>query len=176
MNDGLNMGKYMLESNDHIIMWINMAPGEFSVRDAAPDFEHGILMTRKFEKLVEIGYLERVGKRRGWYRKRQTSCEKLDFINADESPVDIWLPLRLSDYIQIHKGNETYLIRKKISELEQVLDPGKFVRTHRSYIVNISFIKEIQQVSEKASKIIMIDDSTVRLSAAYRKKLLSRIR
>lgn len=105
MNNGLNMKKYMLESDSHLIMWIDMAPGEFSVRDLSNDVEYQILYTQKLEKLVDIGYLERVGKKRGWYRKREMDCDELDLINADESPVDLWLPLRLSDYVQIHPGN-----------------------------------------------------------------------
>lgn len=103
--DGLNMTKYMLDSPDNMILWIDTAPGDFSVRDMTNDSEYQFIYTTKLEKLVSIGYLERVGKKRGWYRKRQMDCAEMDFINADESPVDVWLPLRLSDYVQIHPGN-----------------------------------------------------------------------
>jgi len=103
--DGLNLKKYIIDSNDHLIMWIDSAPGEFSVRDAAPDFEHQFTITQKFEKLVEVGYLERVGRRRGWYRKREVGLNRLDFVNADETPVKIWLPFRLHTLVNIHTGN-----------------------------------------------------------------------
>ena len=105
MNKGLNMGKYMQESNDHIISWIDSAPGEFNIRDIELDFEKRFILEQRFERMVQIGYIERVGRRRGWYRKIESDCEKMDFINASDSPVDLWLPLRLSDYIQTHSGN-----------------------------------------------------------------------
>ena len=105
MNNNGNMAKYMLKSNDNLILWIDSAPGEFNVRDVEPDFEKRFILEQRFEKLVEIGYIERVGKRRGWYRKIETQVEELDFINAIDEPADIWLPFRLSDYVQLHSGN-----------------------------------------------------------------------
>jgi len=105
MNNGMNMGKYMRESNDHIISWIDSAPGEFNVRDIEPDFEKRFILEQRFERLVQIGYIERVGRRRGWYRKIESACEQMDFINADDEPADIWMPLRLSEYVQFHYGN-----------------------------------------------------------------------
>lgn len=103
--DGLNMTEYMMKSNDHIIKWINMAGGEFCVRDMSNDPEYQIVYIQKLEKLVELGYLERVGKRRGWYRLRESICEPMNYKEADDTPVDIWLPLRLSEQVQIHPGN-----------------------------------------------------------------------
>ena len=71
------MAKYMLKSNDNLILWIDSAPGEFNVRDIEPDFEKRFILERRFEKLVEIGYIERVGKRRGWYRKIESQVNSL---------------------------------------------------------------------------------------------------
>jgi len=90
---------------DHIYDWMNEAPGEFCIRDIDPDPASQSLLTRRFEKLISAGVCERVGKRRGWYRLRNTELEEMDFVNADDSPVDIWLPLRLSEYVQIFPGN-----------------------------------------------------------------------
>lgn len=53
--------------------------------------------------------------------------------------------LRAADnYVKLHAGKETYMIRGKISELEKVLDPRKFLRIHRSAIVNIDHVVAIE--------------------------------
>ena len=100
-----NNSEYMLDSAANLAHWVEAAPGEFSVRHIDNRPEYQFIYTQKLERLVEAGYLERVGKTRGWYRVRQPVCEELDFINADEEPADLWLPLRLSEYVQIHYGN-----------------------------------------------------------------------
>jgi len=106
MNSGEeNLVKYSTNSADHLGMWLNAAPGEFSVRDISNNPEYWYLHTRMCENLVKSGILEPVGKKRGWYRMVEAKCETLDFINADDEPADLWLPLRLSEYVQIHYGN-----------------------------------------------------------------------
>ena len=105
MKNGLNNSEYMALSSDNIIMWINAAPGDFSVRMMSSNSEYHFVYTEKLEKLVEIGYLERVGKVRGWYRRIDSQCEPIDFINSNDTPVDLWLPLCISDYVQIYAGN-----------------------------------------------------------------------
>jgi two-component system LytT family response regulator len=47
-------------------------------------------------------------------------------------------------YIRIHTENKTHVLRGSMKSIEQKLDPKKFMRVHRSWIVNIDYIKEIQ--------------------------------
>jgi DNA-binding LytR/AlgR family response regulator len=49
-----------------------------------------------------------------------------------------------ANYLQLHVGKSTHLMREKISALETRLDPSKFIRIHRSCIVNIDRIKEMR--------------------------------
>ncbi|MGL5692575.1 MAG: LytR/AlgR family response regulator transcription factor, partial [Peptostreptococcaceae bacterium] len=51
--------------------------------------------------------------------------------------------IMFSPYIDIHINSEKIVIRKKISEMEEILPSEYFVRCHRSYIVNIKYIKLI---------------------------------
>ncbi len=90
---------------DHIYQWMNLAPGEFSVKDIDRDPVAQALLTERFEKLVSSGVCERVGKRRGWYRLRETELEPMNLIDADDTPVKLWLPFRLSEYVRIFPGN-----------------------------------------------------------------------
>lgn len=103
--DGLNLSKYMAESDTMMLEWIDAAPGEFSVMMMSSDPEYQYIYLHQLELLVKKGYLERVGKKRGWYRRRQLECEPMDFLSATEEPVKLRLPLRLSKYVQIHPGN-----------------------------------------------------------------------
>ena len=50
------------------------------------------------------------------------------------------------NYVCLHCGGETHVLRETIREMETQLDPARFVRVHRSAIVNIDRIKELQPV------------------------------
>src|SRR6185295_14470904 len=62
------------------------------------------------------------------------------FIKAAE--ID-WLEAE-GNYVRLHSGKESYLLRDTISALEAQLDPKQFLRVHRSAIVNIDRIQELQ--------------------------------
>ena len=51
--------------------------------------------------------------------------DEIDFIEAD------------GNYAKLHVGRKTHLLREKMNDLEGRLDPAKFVRIHRSIIVNL---------------------------------------
>lgn len=89
----------------YLLDWIEEAPGWFSVADISHDLEQRLIFTRKFELLVKSGHLERHGNRRGCYRKINSDLIEMDFINAIEDPLKIWLPFELSDLVEIYDGN-----------------------------------------------------------------------
>lgn len=47
-------------------------------------------------------------------------------------------------YIELHTGASTHLVRESLSALESRLDPARFVRIHRSTIVNLDRIRDLQ--------------------------------
>jgi len=75
-------------------------------------------------------------------------------------------------YIELHTLNNKHLIRETMNKIEQSLDPSVFVRIHRSYIVNIDFIKEIQPWSHGDGIIILKNRTELSLSRRYKDKLL----
>jgi len=103
--NGMNNERYYAQSSGHLLEWVHKAPGEFCVKDISPRFEMQQIYTEKLEYLVGAGILERVGKKRGWYREILSDCEEIDYVNADDTPVDIWLPLRVSEYAATMPGN-----------------------------------------------------------------------
>jgi two-component system LytT family response regulator len=77
-------------------------------------------------------------------------------------------------YVMLHTREKCYLIRETLIGLENRLDPARFVKIHRSSIVNLDFIKEIQPWSHGDSLIILIDGTELHLSRRYRDRIFSR--
>jgi two-component system, LytTR family, response regulator len=89
------------------------------------------------------------------------------FIKAEE--ID-WLEAE-GNYVRLHAGKESYLLRDTISALESQLDPRKFLRVHRSAIVNIDRITELQPWFHGEYRIILGEGVQLTLSRTYREKL-----
>jgi two-component system LytT family response regulator len=89
--------------------------------------------------------------------------EEIDYVEADR------------DYVRIHKGGKKHLLREKISRLEQQLPADRFLRIHRSTIVNIDRIKEMQPLSYGEYSVILHDGTRLTLSRSYRERVFSRL-
>jgi two-component system LytT family response regulator len=97
------------------------------------------------------------------------SSGKVTFINTTD--VD-WIQAN-SDYVWIHVQGKKNLMRKKISELEAKLNPRDFIRIHRSTIVNISRIKDLEPLFYGDYAVNLQDGTKLTLSRSYRDKLFS---
>ncbi len=75
------------------------------------------------------------------------------------------------NYINVHTAKKSHLLRDTISGLEAQLDPRKFVRIHRSAIVNIGRIKELQPWTHGEYHVILRDGTQLTLSRNYRENL-----
>jgi two-component system, LytTR family, response regulator len=78
-------------------------------------------------------------------------------------------------YARIHSGSKAYLLRETMNELEAKLDPEVFFRVHRSAIVNLEKVKEIQPYTRGEHVVIMNGGAKVRLSRGRREKLEERL-
>ncbi|MBI4902094.1 MAG: response regulator [Acidobacteria bacterium] len=78
-----------------------------------------------------LKFLERVVARDG-PKVHVIPVDKLDYIEAQE------------DYIGLHAGGKTVLKQQTISSLEAALDPKKFVRVHRSFVVNLERVARVE--------------------------------
>jgi two-component system, LytTR family, response regulator len=75
------------------------------------------------------------------------------------------------NYSEIHVGGNVYLLREKISTIEQTLDPGQFVRIHRSIIVNIDRVREAHQMGRGDLLIELHGGKRLPLSRTYRDRI-----
>ena len=85
--------------------------------------------------------------------------EEIDWIEAE------------GNYVRIHFGKGSSLLRETLSHLASQLDPRKFPRIHRSQIVNIDRIQELQPWSHRDYRIILRNGTQLALSRTYRDQL-----
>jgi two-component system, LytTR family, response regulator len=75
------------------------------------------------------------------------------------------------DYAELHVRGRTHLLRETLTELEQRLDPSKFMRIHRSCIVRLDCITELTSIDNREYVVKLSDGSTHRSSRTYGDRL-----
>ena len=75
------------------------------------------------------------------------------------------------DYAKLHVGKLSHLLRDTMRHLEAELDPTRFVRIHRSTIVNVERIKELQPFFRGEYVVILHDGTSLKLSRSYKRRL-----
>lgn len=75
------------------------------------------------------------------------------------------------NYVRIHADGDTHLLRETMAGIEKKLDPNKFVRIHRSTIVNIERIRELHHLVNRDYQVILDNGKKLPLSRTYRKNL-----
>jgi two-component system LytT family response regulator len=127
------------------------------LRDAAGDFK-AQLRDLIQELRPQTHYLERIlVKTSGTVLFLKTG--EIDWISAEEN------------YVRLHCGQASYLLREKIGNLETQLDPDRFQRIHRSTIVNIDRIQKLHPHSHGDYQVVLHDGTELMLSRAYRDRL-----
>src|ERR1700722_4672530 len=87
--------------------------------------------------------------------------DKLDYVEAQD------------DYIALRSEKKSYLKQQTISSVEAQLDPKKFVRIHRSYIVNLERITRIEPYTKDSRVAILADGAQLPVSRSGHAKLKS---
>ena len=91
------------------------------------------------------------------------------FIRSDE--ID-WIESE-GNYVRIHAGKESHFLRDTLGGMEARLDQQKFVRIHRSTIVNVESIKELQPLFSGDYVVILYAGERLTMSRSHKEKLLS---
>lgn len=79
------------------------------------------------------------------------------------------------NYVRLHVGQSTHLVRGTIAACAERLDPRKFVRIHRRYIVNMERVKEIQPWFGGDYVMILTTGQKLRLSRSFREQFRRRM-
>jgi two-component system LytT family response regulator len=117
------------------------------------------LLERRHAKAdpVPVQYLDRIAVK---------SVGRTVFVNT--ASID-WIETA-GNYLSLHMGKDTELVRETLSQIEAKLDPRQFVRIHRSTIVRIDAVKVIQPLFNGDQSVILADGTRVVLSRSYRDK------
>jgi two-component system, LytTR family, response regulator len=89
---------------------------------------------------------------------------RIVFLNFDE--VD-WMEAA-ANYVRLNVGKQSYLLREGIGHIAERLDPTQFIRIHRSVIVNVQKIKELQPVNSGEYIVVLKDGKELSCSRGYR--------
>jgi two-component system LytT family response regulator len=79
------------------------------------------------------------------------------------------------NYVRVHVGKVSHLIRETMQRIEGQLDPSTFVRIHRAVIVNLDRIRELQPWFAGDYVVILRDGRQLKLSRTYREHLHTRM-
>jgi two-component system LytT family response regulator len=115
------------------------------------------------KKLLEEIKKEREYLRKILVKKGQSSF----FVDTDEI---VYIAAE-KEYITLYTEKESHLVRETMKRMERHLNPAKFARVHRSFIVNIDYIKEIQPWFHGDKIIVMKNGKELKLSRRFRDRL-----
>jgi two-component system, LytTR family, response regulator len=78
------------------------------------------------------------------------------------------------NYVRLYVKGETHLFRETMNAMEKRLDPARFARIHRSHMVNINRIKELQPHGGE-HLVVLQNGVQLTLSRGYRDRLQERL-
>ncbi|EKE82089.1 LytR/AlgR family response regulator transcription factor [Idiomarina xiamenensis] len=80
-----------------------------------------------------------------------------------------------ANYVELHTKEAMLLHRDSMSSLEAQLNPQRFIRVHRSAIVNIKYVTEISSELGRYTLLELSDGTEIKIGNAYRKSLFSQL-
>lgn len=117
--------------------------------------------------VVEISAKDGTAKRND--RMVVRSAGRVIFVKTSE--ID-WVEAA-GDYVTLHAGKKSWLMRETISDMETKLQPKGFSRIHRSTIVNTERIAEMRPLDNGEYRVLLRDGTELKLSRSYRQQLES---
>jgi len=137
------------------------------LRGGADDY-----VTKPFSSLELMARVEAVLKRADRVGHRDSTRsqmparkgDKIYLVNVD----DINFINIQREYAYLHTDNDRFLTNHTLAELEKMLDPAKFFRAHRGYIVNLQKVKEITKVGTSSYELTMNDPSKSKIPMSRR--------
>jgi two-component system LytT family response regulator len=104
------------------------------------------------------GYLQRLVVPSG-NRSVFVRTEQIDWIEAERN------------YVRLHVGDRTYLLRENLSRITSALDPATFCRIHRSTVVNIDRIQAVETLLRGEYVVLLHDGTKLTTGRGYRRNL-----
>jgi len=96
-------------------------------------------------------------------RTRFVEVESIDWIEAEDN------------YVRIHAGGTPHILRETLASLAARLDPGRFVRVHRSSLIQAAAVSEVRTLFHGDLELLLRNGASVRVGRSYRSGLKERI-
>jgi two-component system LytT family response regulator len=106
-------------------------------------------------------------RRRAYHRLAVPVGEKILFLQTES----IYSLEASGNYVQIHATGGKYLRRQTLASLAERLDPDRFVRVHRSWIVNVDRIKELVPWFRRTYFIVLENGQRIHVSHSFRESV-----
>ena len=128
---------------------------------------------KPFDDRRLLAAIERAKQRTRTYVQRFFVRERDKTIIVDAANVDFLEAA--DDYVELHAGKTIHMMRERLSELEARLDPAVFVRIHRSTIVNLCRVREIEPLIRGDALVVLDGGAALRCSRSRRADLERRL-
>jgi two-component system, LytTR family, response regulator len=79
------------------------------------------------------------------------------------------------NYVRVHVGKNTYVIRSTANRLQEELDPARFARIHRRFLVNVDRVVGLEPWFGGDAVVLLRDGTKLRLSRNFREEFLGRM-
>jgi two-component system LytT family response regulator len=93
--------------------------------------------------------------------------DRIYFVDRDDVQ---WIESE-GDYVALHDGEDAHLVRKTMKELEKRLPDDRFLRVHRSYIVNVDYVEELRPLDHGTYRLHMAAGTPLKTSRGYRENV-----
>ena len=149
---------YLLKPFDRERFANALARGRVEYERRGPNGVHARLLSALSEWKQRKQHVERLVIRSGG---------RVFFLRADE--VDCIEAA--GNYVRLHAGKDEYLHRETMANIEKALDPERFARVHRSWIVNVDRVKVLEPMFRGDYMVVLRNGRRVTMSKAYRDRL-----
>ncbi|HET8632897.1 MAG TPA: LytTR family DNA-binding domain-containing protein [Gemmatimonadales bacterium] len=127
------------------------AEGRLGMRDALTGLLESRRGAARHARRIMVQEQERI---------RFVPVEAVDWFEADRN------------YVLLHCGKDVFRVRMTLTSLQAELDPARFIRVHRSTVLNLDRIREVQPWFGGDYMALLKDDQQVRVSRRFREGLL----
>ncbi|MCF2947784.1 LytTR family DNA-binding domain-containing protein [Paraglaciecola aquimarina] len=129
-------------------------------------------LLKPYENSRLLSVLHKVEKVKNSQNQRKTllavkSVGAVDFVSVDDI---VWIK-GSSNYVELHCENKMCLHRETLSNLEALLDPTKFIRVHRSAMVNVAKISSLSSELGRFSLLHLTNGDEVKIGQGHKAQL-----
>ena len=115
------------------------------------------------------GRVPAAARRSGPRRERFAVRARGEIVFVKAASID-WVAAE-GNYVRLHVGQSSHLVRQSMQRIEELLDPALFARVHRSAIVNLDRIRKLVSDADGSYAVVLSTGASIPIGASYRSRL-----